>query len=94
VNLDLSRIQRETLLKLRDVMSSHPGGCPAILRLNSPDHTQIVISLPEQLKVKAGSKLKHDIDTLLGYPAVQTDCSPAVSSARSKDVYHNRKGTS
>ena len=94
VNLDLSRIQRETLLKLRDVMSSHPGGCPAILRLNSPDHTQIVISLPEQLKVKAGSKLKRDIDTLLGYPAVQTDCSPAVSSARSKDVYHNRKGTS
>ncbi len=94
VNIDLSRVQRETLFGLRDVMSSHPGACPAILRLNSPDHTQILISLPEQLKVKAGSKLKRDIDALLGYPAVQTDCSPAVSSGRPKDVYPNRKGKS
>jgi DNA polymerase-3 subunit alpha len=94
VNLDLSRVQRETLLSLRDVMGSHPGACPAILRLSSPDHTQIVISLPEQLKVKAGSKLKRDINALLGYPAVQTDCSPAISNARPKDAYPNRKGKS
>jgi DNA polymerase III subunit alpha len=94
VNLDLSRVQRETLLRLRDVLSSHPGACPAILRLNSPDHTQILISLPEQLKVMAGSRIKRDIDTLLGYPAVQTDCSPAVSNGRPKDAYPNRKGKS
>jgi len=94
VNIDLSRVQRETLLRLRDVMGGHPGACPALLRLNSPDHTQIVISLPEQLKVKAGSKLKRDIDLLMGYPAVQTDCTPAVSSVRSKDAYPNRKGKS
>jgi DNA polymerase-3 subunit alpha len=94
VNIDLSRIQRETLLRLREVMGSHPGACPAILRLNSPDHSHIVISLPEQMKVKAGSRLKRDIDLLLGYPAVQTDCSPAVCAARSKDTYPNRKGKS
>ncbi|MBI5591825.1 MAG: hypothetical protein HY881_15240 [Deltaproteobacteria bacterium] len=70
MNLDLSRIQRETLLRLRDIMVSHPGACPAILRLNSPDHTQIIISLSDQLKVKAESKLKRDINALLGYPAV------------------------
>ena len=40
------------------------------------------------------AKLKRDIDSLLGYPAVQTDCCPAVSSARSKDAYPNRKGKS
>jgi DNA polymerase-3 subunit alpha len=94
VNLDLSRVQRETLLRLRDVMSSHPGTCPAILRLNSTDQTRILIALPEQLKVKAGSKLKRDINALLGYPAVQTDCSPAVSNSRPKDAYPNRKGKS
>jgi DNA polymerase-3 subunit alpha len=94
VSIDLSRVQRETLLRLRDVLSSHPGACPAILRLNSPDHTRIVISLPDQLKVKAGSKLKRDIDVLLGYPAVQTDCSPAVSAARPRNAYPNRKGKS
>jgi DNA polymerase-3 subunit alpha len=93
INLDLSRVQRETLIKLREVINNHPGTCPAMLRLNSPDHAQIIVSLPEHLKIKAGSRLKRDIDALLGYPAVQTDCSPAVSSARSKDGYHNRKGT-
>jgi DNA polymerase-3 subunit alpha len=92
VNLDLSRVQRETLIRLREVMNNHPGTCPAVLRLNSPDHAQIIVSLPEQMKIKAGSRLKRDIDALLGYPAVQTDCSPTLSSARSKDGYHNRKG--
>jgi DNA polymerase-3 subunit alpha len=92
VNLYLNQVGRDTLIQLREVMSRYPGNCPAFLRLNSPEHAQVIVSLPEQLKIRVGNRLKRDIDTLLGYPAVQTDCRPAVSTARPKESYYNRKG--
>ncbi len=92
VNLQMSHTRRETLLELREIMTRYPGTCPAFINLIQPDDgARIVISLPDHLKLKAGSSLKNDIHALLGYTAVQTVCGPAVSQIRAKEAYPVRK---
>lgn len=93
INLDLSVIQRETLQKLRDVLGRNSGACPVFLNVSCPEHARIVISLPEQLKTRVGRSLRRDINTLLGYQAVQTVCGPAVSSSQTRNSYNSRNKT-
>ena len=82
LNLEISRTDREMLTHLHDILERHPGACPAFLHLRSPDNTDSVIALPEALKLKAGGALSHEVDSFLGYHAVQTHCSavPAASA--------------
>ncbi len=77
VNLDLSRIDRDLLLQLREVMQRHPGSCKAFLHLRSPARVDAVIELSDGLHVKAGPGLRREVRELLGYQALETHCGPA-----------------
>ena len=93
VSLEFPYTSEEILQQLQEIMSRHAGTCPAFLHLNNPaDRTQIIISLPERLKVKVSNGLKRDIHSLLGYAAVQTVCKPAVPQGRNNEPYSGRKG--
>ena len=85
LNLEISRTDRETLTRLHDLLERHPGTCPAFLHLRSPDNTDSIIALPEALKLKAGGALSRDVNSYLGYHAVETHCSavPAASALNS-----------
>ncbi|MBW2427633.1 MAG: DNA polymerase III subunit alpha, partial [Deltaproteobacteria bacterium] len=82
LNLEISRTDREMLTYLHDILARHPGTCPAFLHLRSPDNTDSVIALPEALKLKAGGALSREVNSFLGYHAVETRCSavPAASA--------------
>jgi len=75
-DLDLARTERSTLEDLRRVLQRHPGSCQAFLHLREGAGYEVVIALPEALSVKAGVALNRDVNELLGYPAVETACSP------------------
>jgi DNA polymerase-3 subunit alpha len=81
-NLEISRTDREVLTQLHDIFERHPGGCPAFLHLRSPDNTDSVIALPEVLKLKAGGEISREVNSFLGYQAVETRCGavPAASA--------------
>jgi DNA polymerase-3 subunit alpha len=80
-NLEISRTERETLSNLHAILERHPGSCPGFLHLRSPDKTDLVIALPETLRLKAGTILTREVHNFLGYQAVETHCRPVTASA-------------
>jgi DNA polymerase-3 subunit alpha len=76
-NLEISRTDREALAKLHDILQRHPGGCRAFLHLRSSENTDSIVALPDSLKLKAGGSLIREVNELLGYNAVETQCMAA-----------------
>ena len=88
-NLEISRTDRETLAKLHTILERHPGSCPGFLHLRSPEKTDSIIALPENLRLKAGRRLTHEVHNFLGYQAVETHCRPVTASAANNGVHRN-----
>jgi len=80
-NLEMSRTDRDGLENLHVILRRHPGLCPAFVHLRSTDNTDSIIALPDMLKLKAGAALTRDVNSFLGYHAVETHCSAVTSSA-------------
>ena len=88
-NLDLTHTPKDLLVKLRNILGKHPGSCQAYLNLRDPGKTEIIIALPDTIRLKPGSALRQEIYGLLGYHAVETVCSPVTSSPR---FNNNKRG--
>ena len=88
-NLEISRTDREALEELHDILKNHPGGCRAYLHLRSPENTDAIIALPDSLKLKAGGSLTREVNALLGYNAVETQCMVAKTATR-RNNYRQR----
>ena len=71
-NLDVSRTKRDLLLKLHEIIQGHPGSCQAFLHLKHSQKVETVISLPDKMRIKAGDFLVREVNSLFGYPAVET----------------------
>ena len=80
VNLEVTRTDRASLESLRKVLEAHAGPCAAFIHLKNPENAEAVIALPETMKLKAGRSLKRDVESLLGYQALETICEKAGSS--------------
>jgi DNA polymerase-3 subunit alpha len=78
-NLDITRTQREVLVKLKEILKSHPGSCPAYIHLLDPDKTETIVALSNSIKLRAGLPLTREVNRFLGYKAVETACKPALS---------------
>jgi DNA polymerase-3 subunit alpha len=81
-NLEISRTDREALAKLHEILKKHSGGCRAYLHLRSPENTDAIVALPDSLKLKAGGALTREVNELLGYNAVETQCMAAKTEPR------------
>ncbi|MBW1836952.1 MAG: DNA polymerase III subunit alpha [Deltaproteobacteria bacterium] len=88
-NLDLTHTPKDLLVKLRNILGKHPGSCQAYLNLRDPGKTEIIIALPDTVRLKPGSALRQEVYGLLGYHAVETVCSPVTSSPR---FNNNKRG--
>jgi len=75
LNLEISRTDRQLLKDLHAILERFPGPSPAFLHLRSPDNTDSIIALPDALKLKAGGALRREVNSFLGYHAVETRCS-------------------
>ena len=76
-NLEVARTDRQVLEQLHRVFERHPGSSQGFIHLVDPDKTDVVIELPEKLKLRVGSGLRREVSDLLGYVAIETQCSPA-----------------
>jgi DNA polymerase-3 subunit alpha len=90
-NLDITRTEKTLLEELNAVIKRHPGSCPAFIHLRSPEKTETIIALPNNIKVKAGASLIKEVNRLVGYPAAETVCRPIESPANGNGYngYHN-----
>ncbi|MFO7964569.1 MAG: DNA polymerase III subunit alpha [Desulfobacterales bacterium] len=75
VNLDVNRTDKDTLVRLRDVLQDHRGESKAFICLNDSNQTRTIIALPDELKLAAGKKLARQINALVGYGAYESRCA-------------------
>ena len=89
-NLDITGTDKETLVNLSNILKKHPGTCRGYVHLLNPEKTDIIISLPDAMNLKAGSSLTRDVNGFLGYNAVETVCM-TVFSEKSNNYNGKRK---
>ncbi|MFW6082324.1 MAG: OB-fold nucleic acid binding domain-containing protein, partial [Desulfosalsimonas sp.] len=83
IRVDTESVQEETLGDLLGVLQKYPGPCRGFLHVCIPAKTETVISLPEEMKLKAGVDLRQEVNSLLGYEAVYTICAPVNTAQQS-----------
>jgi DNA polymerase-3 subunit alpha len=91
LNLEISRTDRDMLMDLHTILERYPGGCKAFLHLRDADKTDSVIELPQRLRLKAGGALVREVNGLVGYPAVETICSPIPSASALTGLNRNNR---
>jgi DNA polymerase-3 subunit alpha len=77
LHLDITRADRKLLVKLQEALLRHPGSCRTVLHLRGPEGTDTVIAASERFKLQPGEMLTREVNTLLGYNAVETVCNTA-----------------
>jgi len=74
LKLDVTTLNKEVLRELHDILEKHKGTCNAFLHLRMPQRTETIIALPERIRLRTGKALTEEINSLLGYGAVETVC--------------------
>jgi DNA polymerase-3 subunit alpha len=90
-NLDITKTNKESLLKLYDILKKHPGPCLAHIYLCEPEKTETLIALPDTIKVKAGPTLTREVNELFGHNVVETVCTQIPSYSTSNGFKKKRK---
>ncbi|MFW5930390.1 MAG: DNA polymerase III subunit alpha [Desulfosalsimonas sp.] len=74
--IDAETVEEKMLEDLLEVLRKYPGSCKGFLHVKIPSKTETIISLPEEMKIRASVSLRQEINSLLGYDSVYTICSP------------------
>ena len=64
------RLPQSQMLKLRDLLTEHPGDVPVILEMHLADRT-VRIATPDNLKIQLVPELVTSIEGLLGQGSVR-----------------------
>lgn len=77
IHIDMNRTDAGQLRDLNSVLNKHAGSCHTFLHLILPDEFEALLQLPNAYCLKAGDRLRRDVNGLLGYDAVHTVCAEA-----------------
>lgn len=91
IRIDTEAVDEQVLADLLQVLQKYPGACRGFLHVRIPAKTETVISLPEEMKIRAGVALRREVNSLLGYDAVYTVCAPVQAGANGRNGKNGRK---
>ena len=77
IHVDMERTGSAQLKELADVLERHAGTCYSFLHLIHPAKFEALLQLSNKYGLKAGVQLRRDVNGLLGYEAVHTECTEA-----------------
>jgi len=63
---------------VQNILSRYPGNCKVFIKMVIPEKSQVVLELPDRLKVNVCPELLRELKALLGRTAVDTACRPAM----------------
>jgi DNA polymerase-3 subunit alpha len=66
VNVDLERVGRTGLERLRDTLAGFPGSCEAFLHLLRPDGSETIIAVPASIRVAASDEVVEAVERVVG----------------------------
>jgi DNA polymerase-3 subunit alpha len=90
IHLNITRTDRESLLKLRGILEKHKGTCPAYLHLVAPEIWDTLIAMPDTIQLRAGEGLSREVNGFLGYNAVELVCKSAEATAGARKGQNGR----
>ncbi|MFW6334656.1 MAG: DNA polymerase III subunit alpha, partial [Desulfosalsimonas sp.] len=90
--IDTETVSESRLGDLLDILRRYPGGCKGFLHVRIPSKTETVIALPEEMKIRASVALRQEVNSLLGYEALYTVCSPVNGPSASGNGKNGKKG--
>jgi len=94
LKLDMDNTNKEQLESLHRVLINHPGACEAFIHMQSPDMSEAVIALPENLHLKPRVSLRREVNACLGYQAYESVCGNAsipVDSNNKQDRWKQKR---
>jgi DNA polymerase-3 subunit alpha len=74
--IDLARSGREQLEQLKALFADHRGNCKGFLHLFQDGQAEAIVALPDSARIRPGRRMEREVNGLLGYRAVTTECSP------------------
>lgn len=69
LRLQAAAVTQEQLLKLKEILTHHPGPIPVFLHFLDPQE-EATLALPEELALTPSPELAAEVNRLLGYPAL------------------------
>lgn len=91
INIDIYLSGRDTLLKLNSIIMNHPGLSKGFIHLIDHGKSDVIIELPDTMKLKPGFLLEKEVNELLGYRAVESVCTPLERQAIKNNGNNYRK---
>ncbi|MFZ2807827.1 MAG: DNA polymerase III subunit alpha [Desulfosalsimonadaceae bacterium] len=80
ITIDAQRTDAGKLKQLSALFEKYPGQCKCFFHIVIPEKTETIIELPPQINLRACSAFTQEVNRLLGYPSVATQCAPVVSA--------------
>ncbi len=80
--VDSERTDRDTLHRVQQTLKRYPGSCKGFVHIRLKDRAEAVISMPEDLRIHYCDAMTREVNSILGYPGVQSRCSDAASAMR------------
>jgi DNA polymerase-3 subunit alpha len=75
LRVDLARSSRDQLDQLDAVLKRNPGACKGFLHFYQDNQAEVVLALPDTLRIRPGRLMEREVNGVLGYRAVTTECS-------------------
>jgi hypothetical protein len=91
IRIDADRAEEGAFVHLTDILKKHPGKCPVVVTLTFPGKFETELELPDSLRVNVTQVAIQEIDSFLGYPAVDTRLSDISLPAKKNGINGKRK---
>jgi len=85
ITMDAGRTDIRIMKQLLELLETYPGLCKCFFHIIIPEKTETIVELPPQINLRACGALAQDVNRLLGYPAVTTQCAPVVSTQQESE---------
>ncbi len=82
MTIEPGRTDNESLEKLKEILLRYRGNCKGYLHVVIPEKTETVIELPDDWRLSASVNLTREVNALLGYHAVHSQCAAIPSTVK------------
>ncbi len=90
-NIDITLSGRDSLLNLKNILIKHPGLSKGFIHLTDPGKSDVIIELPDSMKLKPGVLLEKEVNELFGGKAVESVCAPVERQSGNNNITNHKK---
>jgi hypothetical protein len=74
-NISEHYLEKDVLVRLRNVTKRHPGDCNGFIHLKLSDDVETVIAMSDDWRIQPGKSLTREVVSFLGRGSVETTCT-------------------